>query len=253
MKQHENNGVCLTAIASKGIRDMYLSPAAPFAAIFMLLGCGVPFLFPPESVIIPDYSFQVYASRIPLLAAFFFPALSAGLWDAERKSGTFDLLLSLPSSEASLAISKMLPLFAVYAMTLLLTIPLALAIPGLSVTPGPVFSPGPFLASFCMLLLFGLSLSAFTSYIALRFSGMIVPLLISASSILVADTIHLLPSVIRLPGSLSRLCVGASFAWHLDASFRGIIDSRDIIFFIVPTVVCIALSALRIVKVRVGE
>jgi ABC-2 type transport system permease protein len=253
MNRDKKNGVCLTSIASKGIRDMYLSPAAPFAAIFMLLGCGVPFLFPPESVIVPDYSFQGYASRIPFLAAFFFPALSAGLWDSERKSGTFDLLLSFPASEFSLAIAKMLPLFAVYTMTLLLTIPLALAIPGLSVTPGPVFSAGPFLASYCMLLLFGLSLSSFTSYIALRISGTIVPLLVSSSLILIAGTIHALPSVINLPASVSRLCAGTSLAWHLDASFRGIIDGRDIVFFIVPTVVCISLSALRLVKVRVTE
>ncbi len=253
IKHNEKKSACLASIASKGIRDMYLSPAAPFAAIFMLLGCGLPFLFPAESVIVPDYGFQGYASRIPFLAAFFFPALSAGLWDSERKSGTFDLLLSFPASEASLAISKMLPLFAVYAMTLLLTIPLALAIPGLSVAPGSFFSTGPFLASYCMLLLFGLCLSSFTSYIALRFSGTIVPILISSSLILIADTIHALPSVINLPASLSRLCVGASLAWHLDASFRGIIDSRDIMFFICPTVIFIALSALRLVKVRVTE
>ena len=101
-----------------------------------------------------------------------------------------------------------------------------------------------------MLLLFGLSLSAFTAFVSLRFSGAVVPILVSAAAIAFFDSVHLLPSLVLLPAPLSRLCMEVSLAWHLDASFRGIIDARDVLFFVLPTVFFIALSALRILKVR---
>jgi ABC-2 type transport system permease protein len=237
-------------LARKFFLDMAFSPAAPVAAIFLLLGSGIPFLFPAESVIVPNFSFGNYASRIPLLAIVFFPALAAGVWESERREGTFDLLLSFPASDLAVALAKTLALFFVYAIAILLTVPLALSLPQLGASLGVATEISPLLPGYCMLLLFGLLLSAFTAFVSLRFSGAVVPILVSAAAIAFFDVVHLLPSLVDLPASLSRLCMEASLAWHLDASFRGIVDSRDVLFFALPTVFFIALSALRILKVR---
>ena len=248
------NQACLRThtlvLTRKFFLDLALAPAAPVAALFMLFGCGIPFLFPAESVIVPDFSFGNYASRIPLLAVVFFPALAAGIWDSERREGTLDLLLSLPASDLTVALAKTLSLFFVYAIAILLTVPLAFSLPGLSASLGVATEANPLIPGYSMLLLFGLSLSAFTAFVSLRFSGTVVPILVSAASIAFFDNVHLLPSLVLLPSPLSRLCMEVSLAWHLDASFRGIIDTRDVLFFVLPTVFFITLSALRILKVR---
>lgn len=237
-------------LARKFFFDLACSPAAPVATLFMLLGCGIPFLFPPESVMIPDFSFRNYASRIPLLAVLFFPALASGVWESERREGTFDLLLSFPASDLFIALAKTLSLFFVYAIAVVLTLPLARALPGLGASLGVATEANPLIPGYCMLLLFGLSLSSFTAFVALRFSGSVVPILVSAAAIAVFDGIHLLPSLIYLPTPISRLCREASLSWHLDASFRGIIDARDILFFAIPAVFFTALSALRLLRIR---
>lgn len=237
-------------LTRKFFLDLALAPAAPVAALFMLFGCGIPFLFPAESVMVPDFSFGNYASRIPLLAVVFFPALAAGIWDSERREGTFDLLLSLPASDLTVALAKTLSLFLAYAIAIFLTVPLAFSLPGLGASLGVATEANPLIPGYSMLLLFGLSLSAFTAFVSLRFSGAVVPILVSAAAIAFFDSVHLLPSLVLLPAPLSRLCMEVSLAWHLDASFRGIIDARDVLFFVLPTVFFIALSALRILKVR---
>lgn len=237
-------------LARKFFLDLAFAPAAPVAALFMLFGCGIPFLFPAESVIVPNFSFGNYASRIPLLAVLFFPALASGVWESERRAGTFDLLLSFPASDLTVAFAKTLSLFFVYAIAILLTVPLAHSLPGLGASLDVATEVNPLLPGYCMLLLFGLSLSAFTAFVSLRFSGAVVPILVSAAAIALFDGVHLLPSLVLLPAPVSRLCMEVSLAWHLDASFRGIIDARDVLFFAVPTVFFIALSSLRILKIR---
>ena len=237
-------------LARKFFLDLAFAHAAPVAALFMLLGCGIPFLFPAESVMVPNFSFGNYASRIPLIAVVFFPALAAGVWESERREGTFDLLLSFPASDLTVAIAKTLSLFLVYAIAILLTVPLALSLPELGASLGVAIEANPLLPGYCMLLLFGLSLSAFTTFVALRFSGAVVPILVSAAAIAFFDGVHLIPSLVLLPAPLSRLCMEASLAWHLDASFRGIIDARDVLFFVLPTVFFVASSVLRILRVR---
>ena len=235
------------ALAAKGIRDLAFSPAAYVSALFFLLACGIPFLFPPESALIPDFSLGSYASRIPLAAAVFFPALAGSLWDHERKSGTIDILLSLPVSDVSIVIAKIIPSFAAYAGTLALTVPLSLSLGAI----GGTFSlSGTIVSGYAMLLLFGLSLSSFTAYVSLRISGTIVPTIASSACILALDTLHELPSLFDLSERVSRLCVGLSFAWHLDGSFRGIVDSRDIVYFLAIAILFVSLGSLRLAAIR---
>jgi hypothetical protein len=46
---------------------------------------------------------------------------------------------------------------------------------------------------------------------------------------------HLVPSAVDLPANLSFLLTHFSFAWHLESAARGIIDTGDIFFYLIPT------------------
>jgi ABC-2 type transport system permease protein len=240
-------------LAAKTLRDLLATPIAPIAALFVLLGSGIAFLFPSEFSVIPDFSFRAYASRIPSLASLFFPALCAGLWDAERKEGTLDLLLSYPASDWAIVLSKSLPVFLAFAATLALTVPLALSLQSLQDATSVPSLTGTLAPGYLMLLLHALSLASFSNYVALRFSGTVVPTIVSFATIASFSASHLLPQSMELSPSLARLCVELSLSWRLDRAFRGVIDSRDIVFFSVPAALFTALSARRMARIRRGS
>ena len=240
-------------LASKTLKDLLSTPIAPIAALFVLLGAGIPFLFPPEFSVVPDFSFSAYASRIPPLASLFFPALCAGLWDAERKEGTLDLLLSYPASDLAIVLSKSVPVFLVFAGTLALSVPLSLSLQSLQDSTSVPSLTGTILPGYLMLLLNAFSLASFSTYVALRFSGTVVPTIVSFSMIASFSASHLLPRSVDLSPALSRVCVELSLSWRLDRAFRGIIDSRDIVFFIVPAALFTVLSAMRVSGTRRGS
>ncbi len=240
-------------LASKTLRDLLATPMAPIAALFVLLGSGIPFLFPSEFSVVPDFSFAAYASRIPPLASLFFPALCAGLWDAERKEGTLDLLLSYPASDLAIVLAKSVPVFLAFAATLALSVPLSLSLQSIQDATRVPSLTGTILPGYLMLLLHAFSLASFSTYVALRFSGTVVPTIVSFASIASMSATHLLPRSLDLSPSFARVCVELSLSWRLDRAFRGVIDSRDIVFFAVPAAFFTALSAIRVAGTRRGS
>ena len=240
----------LFALTRKELLLLARSPAAPVSVIFMLLGCGIPFLFPAKNAMVPDYSLQLYVSRIPLLSIIFFPALAAGSWESERKSGLINVLLSFPVPNTVLVAGKVASRFIVYAITLLLTVPLVLSLPSLTENTMSVAGTGVVFSTYTILLLFGLSLASLTVYLSIRFEGNVVPLLLSASCIFIFDTIHLVPSLVFLPAWSAQTCASLSATWHLEPASRGILDSRDILFFMLPTLAILYASSVRLDHIR---
>ena len=240
----------LCALSMKDLTFLVQSPAAPGAAIFMLLGCGIPFLFPGQNVMVPDFTLQQYMSRIPLLSVIFFPALAAGCWEIERKNGSMNILLSLPVPNLVLVAGKVIPQFIIYAITLMLTLPLVLALPSLTESSMATAGTGVVFSTYALFLLFGVTIASLTTYLSIRFEGNVVPFLLSASCIFIFDTLHLLPSLVFLPPRLAQACAWLSSAWHLESASRGILDSRDILFFLIPSIALLLASSVRLDHIR---
>ena len=57
-------------------------------------------------------------------------------------------------------------------------------------------------------------------------------LLISSAALLFINTVHLFPLYANLPSFLTFFFEKISFAWHFDAASKGIIDSRDLAFYL---------------------
>lgn len=61
-------------------------------------------------------------SSIPYLLMLFAPAVTMSVWSSERASGTDALLLTLPSSDAEIALGKYFAMLAVYSVALLFSL-----------------------------------------------------------------------------------------------------------------------------------
>jgi ABC-2 type transport system permease protein len=158
------------------------------------------------------------------------PAISMRLWSEERKSGTLELLLTLPISLAEAVVGKFLAAWAFTAIALALTFPLWLTVNYLGNPDNTVIAAG-YLGSLLMaggFLAIGSCISALTRNQVVAF----------VISFVVCFGFNLsgFPLVLDFfsgwaPQAVVDAVSSFSFLTHFNSIQKGVIDLRDIIFF----------------------
>ncbi len=204
--------------------------AAVFLVIFLLLSGVMTFhvggLFDRGQADLRPF-FQWH----PWLYLFLVPALSMRLWAEERRSGTVELLLTLPLSVVDLVLGKWLSAWAFSGVALLLTFPLWWTVGFLGEPDHGVIVAG-YLGSFLMaggFLAIGACVSATTKNQVIAFVLTVVAcfgfLLTGFPPVQGFLEGWASPRVIEALASVSVLS-------HYDTSVtRGVIDLRDVLFF----------------------
>ena len=219
----------------KEIRHLVFSPIAVCSLLFFLLGNSIPFFLSGASLTAAQPGFRQYISRIPYISAIVISILTMGLWSDERKKETEQILLSLPIPDYLLVLGKFASVNALYIFMLLLTLPVILFAP-ISSSAGIYIFPGwgAVISAYLMIILYGTASISIGLFFSTLFSNSILSFTLTVSSLLVLDTIQFLPQTLILSGTATMLTTGLSFAWHLDSALRGILDTRDIFFYILP-------------------
>ncbi len=233
----------LLVLWKKELYALCISPATAVGILFFLLGTGIPF-FLAASDGLDAASFTRYVVRIPFLSALVLPVLSMGIWSHERKQGTDRLLFSLPVSDRLLVAGKFCALLTVWLGMLILTLPIMLAALGMetgtaagtSAGTSADISAGAIFSTFLLLFFYGASSLAAGQLLSVLFSLPAVSFLVTMALLLVLNTIQILPQALVLPVWAASAVLRLSFAWHLEAAARGILDSRDILFYLLPTI-----------------
>lgn len=166
----------------------------------------------------------------PWLYLFLVPAVSMRLWSEERKSGTIELLFTLPVKPMQAVAGKFLAALTFIGINLLLTFPMVITVYYLGEPDGGVI-----LASYLGSLLMAGSYLA----IGLAFSAMtknqVVSFILTAVTCLGLILIGFVPFVKFLSGVLPGFVVenlrALSFSSHFDSIQKGVFDMRDLIFF----------------------
>jgi len=179
----------------------------------------------------------------PWLYLFLVPALSMRLWAEDRRTGTIELLLTLPVSVWDLVVAKFLAAWAFACAALAQTVPLWITVAWLgnpdhgSILVGYLacaLLSGTFLA-------LGSFLSAFTKnqVIAFVLCGVAGFLLLVTGFPIVLDFVS---------GWLPRLAVEAissmSALTHFESMMRGVLDLRDVLYFMSLTVAFLFLNGI---------
>jgi ABC-2 type transport system permease protein len=179
----------------------------------------------------------------PWLYLFLVPALSMRLWAEDRRTGTVELLLTLPVSVWDLVVAKFLAAWAFACAALALTVPLWITVAWLGNPDHGAILVG-YLA--CALLsgtflALGSFLSAFTKnqVIAFVLCGVAGFLLLVTGFPIVLDFVS---------GWLPRLAVEAissmSALTHFESMMRGVLDLRDVLYFVSLTVAFLFLNGI---------
>jgi ABC-2 type transport system permease protein len=177
-----------------------------------------------QADLVPFFTFH------PWLYLFLIPALSMRLWAEERRSGTIELLLTLPISVLQSVLGKYLAAWVFTAVALALTFPLWLTVNFLGQPDNGVILAG-YLGSLLMagaFLAIGSCLSAVTrnQVIAFVLTAVVCLLFVLSGFPMVLDFF-----ANWAPEFLVRVISSFSFLSHFNAISKGVIDLRDIIYF----------------------
>ncbi|MEJ2534437.1 MAG: ABC transporter permease subunit [Gammaproteobacteria bacterium] len=166
----------------------------------------------------------------PWLYLFLVPAISMRLWAEERRSGTIELLLTLPLTLAQAVVGKFLAAWLFLGVSLALTVPIWLTVNYLG-DPDNGAILAAYLGSWLMaggMLAIGSCMSALTRNQVIAFIlSVVVCFLFLLSG---------LPMVTDLftgwaPQVLVDAVAGLSFLSHFADISRGVIDLRDLVYF----------------------
>ena len=166
----------------------------------------------------------------PWLYLFLMPAIGMRLWAEERKTGTIELLLTLPVPLIAAVAGKFLAAWAFTGIALALTFPMWLTVDYLGNPDNGVILAG-YVGSFLMAggyLAIASCISALTKNQVIAF--------VVATVICFLFTVSGAPLVLDFftgwaPGPILAAISSFSFITHFNAIVDGVIDLRDIVFF----------------------
>ena len=167
----------------------------------------------------------------PWLYLFLIPAISMRLWAEERKSGTVELLLTLPVSPWDAVLGKFIAAWLFAGVALILTFPIWLTVNFLGDPDNGAVLAG-YIGSFLMAgayLAIGSCLSAATKNQVIAFvlaAAICFLFTLGGTNIVLGFVASLLPQ------SLVELVASFSFLNHFDQIKKGVIDLRDLVFFV---------------------
>jgi ABC-2 type transport system permease protein len=177
---------------------------------------------------------------------FFIPALTMRLLAEEKKTGTIELLLTKAVTDRQVVLGKFLGTLSLVAIALLFTLPYVLTLANIgNLDQGEIVC-----GYFALLLMSGAytSIGLFTSSFT---NNQIVAFL---SAVFIGLFFHLIFEVLasNFTGFMSELFSTLSLSTHYDSISRGVLDSRDLIYFVSIMAVGLLLAELSLTKRNVA-
>lgn len=231
------------SVAARELRSYFNSP---IAYIFLLVFVG--------AALFTFFNVNAFFARgqadlrglfeaIPLLMLLLVPALTMRLWAEEAKTGTIELLLTLPAKDVELVSGKFLASWTLLAVGLAITLPLAVTVSTLG-----NLDWGPVVGGYIGALLLGAAYLAVGQFVSALTENQILAFILALVLCMVLYGLgtELFTGLFsdRTAATLRALGTGSRF----DSIARGVIDLRDLLYYASLTLFFLGLSvgALRV-------
>ena len=182
---------------------------------------------------------------MPALLIFLVATLTMRQWSEEQRSGTLELLLTLPAQLSRLVLGKFLAVLALAALALALTLPLAISVSLLgNLDWGPVI--GGYLAA----LLLASAYAAIGLFSSSRTDNQVVALIVT---VLIGGGLYVVGTggvTDFVGGGLAEILRGIGTGSRFESIERGVIDLRDLIYYGALTALFLALTTLSLDRKR---
>ncbi len=235
----------MTSVFKREFSGYFRSPVAyVFLIIFLIASVGLAFT-PGRFFTGNEASLVSYFWLLPWLFLFLIPAAGMRLWSEEKRSGTIELLFTLPITTLQAVLGKFLAAWAFISLAVLLSLPLALTAEFLGDPDwGIIFTSyvGALLMAAAYLSICSL-MSALTKNQVISFVLSVV-LCFAIMLLGWGNFTDLLNSF--LPSHIVDTISNFSFTTHFDPFRRGIIDLRDVVYFVSLSIFALFLNVVAL-------
>ena len=221
----------ISAIYRREMRSYFSTPLAYVFIVIFLMLAGIFTFYLGGFFARAQADLEPFFTWHPWLYLFLAPALGMRLWAEERKTGTFELLMTLPVSMGDAVLGKFLAAWSMMAISLALTFPIWITVNVLGTPDNGVIVAG-YLGSLLMSGAY-LAVSACVSsatrnqVIAFVVSVVLCFIFLLLGFPLILDLFKPL-----LPGAVISFMSTMGFLQHFDSIVRGVVDVRDVLYFI---------------------
>ena len=182
---------------------------------------------------------------MPVLLIFLLAALTMRQWSEEQHTGTMEVLLTLPAKHVSLVLGKFLAVLSMIVIALILTLPLPIMVSLLG-----NLDWGPVLGGYLAAILMGAAYAAIGLFVSSRTDNQIVALIVT---VLLGGIFYLIGSnafVALFNGPIVEVLRSIGTGSRFESIQRGVIDLRDLIYYLSLSAIFLALNTISIDSIR---
>ncbi|MCP4717010.1 MAG: ABC transporter permease subunit, partial [Deltaproteobacteria bacterium] len=220
----------LTAIIKKELRGYCYSPLAfIFLVIFLIFQMGFTFVL-GRYYDSNNASLEIFFTFHPWLYLFLVPAIGMRLWAEEKSEGTIETLFTLPIPLPVIIVGKFIASWLFILVALVLTFPVVLTAYYLG---SPDF--GPIMTGYFQSWLMAGAFLAVTCFTSALSKNQVISFVLS---VIICFVFVLLGFGVFqqylsfLPVGLRDFVAGLGFISHFQQAMRGVIDVRDLVYFV---------------------
>lgn len=217
--------------------------------IFLLMFGLLLWVFPDTSILSYNYaSLDQLFEIAPIIFLFLIPAITMRTFSEENQNGTIELLITKPLTEMNVILGKFFASLFLVILTLLPTLIYYFSVYQLG-SPKGNLDQGSIFGSYIGLILLStvfVSIGVFASSIS---NNQIVSFLLSLFlSFCVYTGFEFISKVPVFVGKIDDLISQFGIQYHYESISRGILDSRDVIYFLSVTAFFCILTKLMLEK-----
>ncbi|WP_164856252.1 ABC transporter permease [Lujinxingia sediminis] len=184
-------------------------------------------------------SLRGFFSQAPLFLAFFAPAITMGLLASEKRSGTLELLMTMPVSDLQIVVGKFLAAVVLLGVVFLMTLvyPLTLSMLG-------DLDWGAVAAGYIGLMLLGGSYAAVGLMASSFTRDQVVAILVAFS---ICFFLYLIDQLVgQASGVGAHTAEYLSTSYHFENIARGVVDARDVFYYLSLMAVSLGVATLSV-------
>lgn len=224
----------VSAIAKRELAFYFGSPIAYVAVTVFLAICGVYLFVVYDFFDANQATIRPLIEQIPLFFILYIPAITMRLLSEEKRAGTIELLVTWPVTDTQIVVGKYLGALGILAVTLVMSLVFPLIVGSLGELDG-----GLVLGGYLGLFLLGAAYAAMGLLTSTWTQNQIIAFILA---VLLCTFFYAIDTMV---GSVWESARDAFAALSMKAHFaniaRGVIDTRDLVFyasFIVVSLVC---------------
>ena len=228
-------------IIKKELKSYFNSPMAYIFLIVFAITNG--YFFTNTFFLVNQSDMRILFNIIPLVYLFFIPAITMSLIAREKNSGTMEVVSTLPIKDSDFILGKF------FSALLLIVIGLSITIIHLFtlINVGTNIDYGSVFTGYLGIILLGAVYASIGTFASSVTDNQVISFIISVFIVL---TFFLMDKVIYfIPSSIQGIIQFLSVDFHLSNMSRGVIDTRNIIYFISLIYFFLSMTA-RVLEMR---